>query len=126
MLRKILTTTLLTLLLLPTLAFAQMTIPKAGTLPGPSFDFTTEQGKQAAKDFLPKSFAPSLTKMFIAFGAVMAFFGLLIAGIRYIMAYGREGEISGAKTMAMWSLIGLVICIFSYAIVSVVIQIKLT
>lgn len=113
------------MLLTPGIALGQVSIPKPDTLPGVKLDFTSEQGKEEAKNFLPNYFAPRLTQIFIGFAGVVAFFALLYAGILYITAYGRDEQLGNAKKIATWSLIGLVIALFSYSIVSIVTQLKL-
>ena len=116
---------LLALLTIPTIIDAQTVIPKPKTLPGVELDFSTSKGKEEAKNFLPNYFAPRLTQIFIGFAGIVAFFGLIWAGILYVTAYGREDQIGNAKKIVTWSLVGLTIAIFSYAIVSIITQIKL-
>ncbi|MEK7545058.1 MAG: hypothetical protein AAB551_02910 [Patescibacteria group bacterium] len=122
---KILTLVLAFTLALPLIAGAQYQIAKPTTLPGQEFNFATDADKQNAKNYLPNVIAPHFTKIFITFAGILAFFGLLVSGVLYIMAYGEEGTITKAKTIAQWSLIGLLISIFSYAIVSIVTSIKI-
>lgn len=122
--KKIILTSLIAFTLaLPFVAGAQYAIPKPSTLPGQEFNFTTD--KQEAKNYLPNVIAPHFTKAFITFAGIFAFFGLLVSGIMYIMYYGEEGTLTKAKTIAQWSLIGLLISIFSYAIVSIITSIKI-
>lgn len=124
--KKIILTLIVTYTLaLPAIAGAQYQIPKPETLPGQEFNFETEEDKQNAKNYLPNVIAPHFTKGFISFAGIFAFFGLLVSGVLYIMAYGEEGTLTKAKTIAQWSLIGLLISIFSYAIVSIITSIKI-
>lgn len=120
------TVALLLALIVPSVALAQTGIPKPKTLPGKQFDLGAEEGKKSAKENLAQNFIPNLTQAFIGFSGVAAFFGLLYGGIRYITAYGKEENVTSAKKIAIYSLVGLIIAIFSYAIVSIITKIKIT
>ena len=49
---------------------------------------------------------------------VLAVIMIIYAGIRYTSSRGASGEITSAKNTLMYSIIGLVIAIFAYAIVN--------
>jgi len=46
-----------------------------------------------------------------------AFAGLVWSGFLYVTSYGDEEQISKAKTIIMWSIIGLLLVIVSFAVV---------
>ena len=122
---------LLLAILLPTAAISQSYIPKAKGLPGPNLSSETGgealsgSGKERVKSYIVESVAPHFTKVFTGFAALFSFLGLIVAGIMYIMAYGREEMLTKAKTVALWSTVGLLISHLSYAIVSIITQIKI-
>ena len=47
---------------------------------------------------------------------------LVIGGIRYVMSFGNEEQQGGAKKTIQYALIGLVVVIFAYAIVTNIID----
>lgn len=129
--KKILTITLLIAFLLPAAAFSQTYIPKPKGIPGPNLqtedDKTTlkDTAKESLKKYVTDVVAPHFTKGLTAFASLFSFIGLIVAGIIYLLAYGREEMLTKAKTVAMWSTIGLLISLLSYAIVSIITQIKI-
>lgn len=140
MTKKILIITIALGILLPTAALSQSYIPKPKGLPGPEFNTEsgtikdeegskektlTDTGKESLRTYLTDVVAPHFTKGFTGFAALFSFFGLIVAGIMYLLAYGREEMITKAKTVALWSTIGLLISLLSYAIVSIITQIKI-
>ena len=121
----IITLTILLTLFTPFIAGAQFSIPKPDTLPGPTFDFQDEGQKEEARTYVTKTLIPNVTKVFIGFAGIAAFIGLVASGIMYMIAYGKDDMIEKAKKLATWSLMGLFIAMFSFAIVSILTQIKI-
>lgn len=60
-----------------------------------------------------------LTDIFVLMGA-LAFFMIVVAGLRYILARGNAEKIERAKNQIMYALIGLVIAILATTIVNIV------
>lgn len=106
---------------LPELSLAQTEIPKAPALPGPKFD----PSDPGAKFYHVRKFIPFLTAVFIGFAAMLGFVFLIVAGFKYIISYGNEEAIGNAKKLAMWSLIGLIISLLSYSIVSIFVELNI-
>jgi uncharacterized membrane protein len=60
-----------------------------------------------------------LTDLFVLMGA-LAFFMIVLAGLRYILARGSPDKVESAKNQIMYALIGLVIAILAATIVNLV------
>jgi hypothetical protein len=60
-----------------------------------------------------------LTDVFVLMGA-LAFFMVVLAGLRYILARGNPQKIESAKNQIMYALIGLTIAILATTIVNLV------
>lgn len=135
MTKKILIITIALSILLPTAALSQSYIPKPKGLPGLTVETEIKEGtkeksitgagKESLRTYLTDVVAPHFTKGFTGLASLFSFFGLIVAGIIYLLAYGREEMITKAKTVALWSTIGLLISLLSYAIVSIITQIKI-
>jgi len=94
---------------------------KSDYLPGP----TSEQLKDKdARQILTKSVLPLFAIRFISITGGLALLFMVIGGLRYITAYGREDETENAKNQVMYALIGFLIAIFAYAIVTIVANIQ--
>lgn len=65
-----------------------------------------------------------LSRVLLFAGSVSIVF-MIIAGARYIFAFGKDNQIENAKRGIFWSVAGLVIVMLSYAIIQGVIQIIL-
>lgn len=46
-----------------------------------------------------------------------AFVGFVVAGVYYVTAFGNDEQLTKAKTVLIWSVVGLILVIFSFAIV---------
>lgn len=66
-----------------------------------------------------------ISKVLLYSGAITVIF-LIVSGSQYILAFGKDEKIEKGKRGVFWSLIGLLLIMFSYAIVQGVIQILLT
>lgn len=92
------------------------TIPKPDLLPG------AEEGatQQEVQDYFKNHAIPSFIAGFISIVGVVSFIGLLIGGIRLLTAYGNDEAIGSAKKTIIFALVGLLLAIFSYAIVAII------
>ena len=68
---------------------------------------------------------PNITKTIIAAAGACAVLFIIIGGIQMLTAYGSDEKIGKAKKTITWAIIGLLIAILSYAIVSIISAIKL-
>lgn len=125
---KIISILVLTALILPAFgntAYAtptKFTIPKPKTLPG----LTSEQQKTTSgEDYTAKYVIPQVVNIIIGASVILCFILLVVGGIRYLTAYGNEEALTGAKNTVVFSLVGLFIALFSYAIVALIAGIKL-
>lgn len=92
------------------------TIPHPDLLPGP--DETANQ--EAVQNYFKNQAIPGFISTFLGLVAGLAVLSLIIAGIRFILAFGGEEGITAAKKNATWAVIGLGIAILAYAMVSII------
>lgn len=71
-------------------------------------------------DFNATTFANILKLVFGLAGGI-ALLIVTIAGFKYVISRGEPQEIAKAKDTILYALIGLVVCIFAFAIVSFVV-----
>jgi hypothetical protein len=117
---------LLSTMLLPLLAsLAQATdipiIPQPEFLPGP----TQGTGGGDVQDYLLNIGIPKAMNIGIGLLGLAAFVGILLSAIQMLTAYGKEDQINRAKTNFRYSLLGFLITILAYGIVSIVVSIAL-
>lgn len=120
--KKLLTTLLLTLSISLSLgasiSYATVpSIPKASTLPGPE-----DSGK--SRKTLTEGVLPKFAVTFTGFIAAVALLFVIIAGVRFAIAYGEEEAVTKAKDQVIWSLAGLVIAILAYSIVNILVTLQ--
>lgn len=108
-------------------AYAQdgLFIPKPTTLPGQEVKAQQNNEDKGGK-YAVETFVPKVTKMLIGFAGICAFLFTIIGGIRFMTAYGETEAVTNARKQIQWSLIGLVIAIFAYTIVSIISSIDFT
>ncbi len=117
---------LLSTMLLPLLTgLAQATdipvIPQPEFMPGPT-QTTTGSGVQ---DYLLATGIPKAINIGIGLLGLAAFAGILISAIQMLTAYGKEDQLNRAKTNLRYGLLGFLITILAYGIVSIVVSIAL-
>ncbi|KKQ69858.1 MAG: hypothetical protein US92_C0013G0010 [Candidatus Peregrinibacteria bacterium GW2011_GWA2_38_36] len=100
-------------------------IPKPDTLPGQSEKEQIED-KDKGGTYAVETLVPKITKMLIGFAGITAFLFTIVGGIRFMTAYGETEAVTNARKQIQWSLIGLVIAIFAYTIVSIISSIDFT
>jgi len=92
------------------------TVPHPDLLPGPA-----ETDDQAAvQEYFREQAIPGFISTFLGLVAGLAVLSLIIAGLRFILAFGGEEGITAAKKNALWATIGLGIAILAYAMVSII------
>lgn len=107
-------------------------IPRPSTLPGPDLtsDSYQAEGTKAAdnanntKSILAFKLLPKATTGMIGFVGMLAFVMLVVSGVRFVTSYGNEEAVGKAKTQAIYAIVGLVIALLAYAIVTIVTNIK--
>ena len=97
------------------------TIPQPEFLPGP------KQGSTGSviQDYLLDTGIPKAINIGIGLLGLAAFLGILIAAIQMLTAYGKEDQINRAKTNLRYGVLGFIVSILAYGIVSVVVSIAL-
>lgn len=100
------------------ITFEKQLIPKPDLLPGPDEAAQKEGG--GAENVLVDKILPNYAVALVGFVGMLSVLMLLIAGVRFSMAYGNDEAIQKAKDQAMYALIGLVIAILSYTIIRIV------
>ncbi len=103
-------------------AFAEgIAIPKIGGLPGPS----SSQQAGSIRTWFAETLLPGWAGGLIGFVGTVALLMLIISGVRYLMAYTNEEAATGAKKNMIYSIIGLLIAVFSYTIVAIIANLKM-
>jgi hypothetical protein len=106
---------------LSTLVFAQ-SIPKPDFLPG-----TENVAESAAEtqEYYLNTTIPRAINIAIGLMGLATFAGMIIASINMLTAYGNEDKINRAKTNLRYGILGFMIVMLSYAIVSIIVSISI-
>lgn len=96
-------------------------IPQSDFLPGP------DQGTSGSdvQEYALNKAIPKAINIGIGLLGIAAFLGILIAAIQMLTAYGDESKITRAKTNLKYGLLGFIVVILAYGIVSVVVSVAL-
>lgn len=107
------------------LAFATSVpeIPKPDYLPGPDPEETSDSS--GLRDYFLNESIPQIVDIGIGLIAIGAFIGILVGSIQMLTAWGNEEKLNKAKTVFRYSILGFVIVMLSYAIVSIVVSLAL-
>ena len=70
-------------------------------------------------------FIPAFTKVVIGAAGATAVLFIIIGGVEFLTAYGNEEKITKGKKTITYAIIGLLIAILSYAIVTIISSINL-
>jgi len=87
-------------------------IPKPSTLPGPT---STNTRSELVDKVLPRA---AVFLIGIVGGLALLF--TVIGGVRFAMAYGNDEAIEKAKKQVIYGIIGLIVALLSYTIVTIV------
>lgn len=98
-----------------------LSVPKPDFLPGPA----EESAGQETQNFIFNNTIPRVINVMIGFLGLAAFMGIVIASFTMLTAYGNEDKLERAKVNLRYSVLGFVLVILSYAIVSVIVAIAL-
>jgi hypothetical protein len=85
---------------------------------------TTPSG-QVEENFIGGNLLPSVTKTVIAAAGATAILFIIVGGIQILTAYGVDEKINKGKKTITFAIVGLLIAILSYAIVSIISGIRL-
>ncbi|MFA6917363.1 MAG: hypothetical protein WC285_00800 [Candidatus Gracilibacteria bacterium] len=102
-------------------------IPKPKTLPGPSAEEQNLGGTAnlSTGKILTEILLPKATTAMIGFVGVTSFLMLIVAGVRFIVAYGNTEAVQKAQTEIIYAIIGLIVALLAYTIVNIVTNIKI-
>lgn len=82
-------------------------------------------GNIAEEQYFGGVLLPTITRTVIALAGGLAFLFMIVGGIQILTAYGNEEKIQNGKKTLTYALVGLVIALLSYAIVSIISAIRL-
>lgn len=71
-------------------------------------------------------FVGRLMSRVLVYAGIVAVAFLVVAGANYILAFGKDERIEKGKRGIFWAIMGLLVIMFSYAIVQAIISIVLT
>jgi amino acid transporter len=98
-------------------------IQKPDSLPGIDEELQLDKdGKLATRNILTERILPRFALGTIGFVGALSILFLIIGGIRFATAYGEEEPIESAKRQVTWSLVGLLLAVLSYTIVSIIVN----
>jgi uncharacterized membrane protein len=103
------------------LAQAPPIIPSGNSLVIPSATLVSSE----KNTFVADKLLPTITRTVITLSASLSVLFIIIGGITILTAYGKTEKIESAKKTITWAIIGLLISILSYAIVSIISGIEL-
>jgi hypothetical protein len=101
---------------------ATTSTPKPDFLPGPAD--TVETGSDT-REFILNETIPRVMNLIIGLLGIATFLGIIMSAVHYLTAYGNEEKINKAKSLLQYSLMGFLLVIFAYAIISVIVSIAL-
>ena len=96
------------------------TITKPDLLPGPEDDSTDPEDHEKFQEYIRTTAIPTFIEGFLGLIAGFALLALIYAGIRFLTSYGEEEGITEAKRIATWSIIGFVVTLLAYTVVSAI------
>ena len=93
-----------------------------------AFTASMEDGANAAKGidqastlFGPTGTFQTITNVLLFVVGAVSVIMLIIGGIRYVVSGGDSSAVQGAKNTILYAIVGIVICLLAYAVVSFVI-----
>lgn len=100
----------------------KLIILKPSTLPGPGGSQQADLG--GVRKWFTDIILPGWAKGLVGFVGMLSFLMLVISGIKYMTAYGNDEAASSAKKMIIYSILALLLSIFSYSIVYIIITLR--
>ena len=76
---------------------------------------------QATTLFGPSGMFQTITNVLLFIVGAISVIMLIIGGIRYVVSGGDSTAVQGAKNTILYAIVGIVICLLAYAVVSFVI-----
>lgn len=101
-------------------------IPKPDFLPGPDSVVGGETvSGEDTQEYILNTTIPRVINVVLGLFGVGTFLAILIAAVNMLMAWGNEDKVSKAKKNLQYALLGFVLSLLSYAIVSIVVSLAL-
>lgn len=100
-------------------------LPKPDTLVGPTDEQQKTDAYKQGGGYGVSTIIPTITKFSIGFAGIMAFIAMVYGGFLYVISYGDDTKTGKAKKILTWSVIGLLIAMFSFAIVSTLVKFRI-
>ena len=97
----------------------------------PTFDIIDEEdtpdpeNPETRATFTLILFVGNLVSQVLVFAGAVSMIFIIVAGINYVFAFGKDERIGNAKRGIYWALMGLITIIMSYAIVQGIVRIAL-
>lgn len=108
------------------LAADTLTLTKPPIIPtGASSDLKIPGAGKDSASVLQGSVLPTFTNTVIGLTGGLSLLFVIISGIQILTAYGNEEAVGKGKKTLTFALIGLVISLLSYAIVQIIVSIKI-
>jgi len=104
-------------------AFKPTLIPRPNTLPGPTPEAQVAEG--GTRNIFINRILPYLAIGMIGMGGGMALLFIIIGGVRFATSYGNEENIKKAKEQVIYAIVGFLVALLSYTIVTAVTRIDL-
>jgi len=102
-------------------------IPKPDFLPGP--DSVTTSGDtisgEDTQDYVLNTTIPRVINIVLGLFGIGTFLAILISAVNMLIAWGNEDKVTKAKKNLQFSILGFVLSLFAYAIVSIAVSIAL-
>jgi len=103
------------------------TIPKPDFLPGP--DSTTETGAVASgadtQDYVLNTTIPRVINITLGLFGIGTFLAILFSAVSMLIAWGNEEKTTKAKRTLQFSIMGFIVSLFAYALVSIIVSLAL-
>jgi len=115
--KNIVTAIMLLFVLTPFLAVPALAAPELGT------NYVTELGLEDGGDRDVREVAVDIVKYLMTFLGIIAVVVILLGGFKWMTAGGNEDKVGEAKSLIMAGIIGLIIILAAFAIVTFVIDI---
>lgn len=111
------------LLMAQAVDFEPSYIPQPDNLPGPS---VKDQANKGTQTILATGTLPKYAVGMVGFIGALTLLFLIIAGVRFLVAYGNEDSITKAKEQVIYALVGFVVAILAYTLVTAIVNFDFT
>ena len=99
------------------------TIPCVPNLPCVTQE--TQKTAEKTRSYILDTFGTTFLTGFLGLAGITSVIFIIVGGVQLHLAFGNEEALGKAKKTLIWAIAGLVICILSVAIVSIISKINL-